>query len=295
MTAVADSFNLTQKYNKKNIELTLRKLRKHVGINLDDEGTLTVFAEGETSWFPSAESKEEARTLARDMTNFIIERLDQMNKRLRSERGRNSRIFIERRYHQNLEELEQAENVLKEFQEAHGILSMPEQTMATIQTGAEIKAQVIAKEVEMKMLLETVGPGHSEYLNSKLAYDVLDRKYNDFKSADSRGRDIFIPFEEIPNLGMQYLQLFREVMLQQKLLEFILPQYEQAKIQEAKDTPSLQILDKAIKPIRKHRPKRAMIVIFFTFLSILGSSTYFYLKPVLRSIREELQVTTDDR
>jgi len=294
MTAAADSFNLMQRYKKKNIELTLKELRDHIGVNLDDEGTITLFAEAGTCWFPSSQSKEEARILARDMANFFIDQLDIMNRRMRSERGRNTRIFIEKRYLQAINELQLAEKALKDFQETHGLIYLPEQTTATIETGAEIKAQVIAKEIEMTLLRQTVGTGHSEFKKANLEYDLLNRKYEQFKTSHGDKDGIFIPFENIPELGMRYLQLYREVKLQEKLLEFILPQLEQAKIEEMKNTPSLQILDKAVKPIRKHRPKRAMIVIFFTFLSILISSTYFYTKPFFHSLHKKLQVSSND-
>lgn len=295
MTAAADSFNLMQRYKEKNIERTIKKLRKHIGVNLDDEGTITLFAEAGTCWFPSRASKEEARLLSRNMANFFINRLDQINRRMRSERGRNSRIFIEKRYYQALDDLESAEESLKEFQEKHGLIYLPEQTTATIETGAQIKAQVIAQEIEMRILRESVGKGNSQYKQAKLAYKMLKDKYEQFKTSHHDKDGIFIPFDNIPELGMRYLQLYREVKLQEKLLEFILPQYEQAKIQEIKDTPSLQILDKAVKPIKKHRPKRAMIVIFFTFLSGLISSTYFYTKPFLQTLYKKLQVSSDDK
>jgi len=294
MTAAVDRFDLVKRYNKKNIELTIKNLRKHVGINLDDEGTITLFAEVETSWLPTAVKADEARILARDMANFFIEKLDSMNRVMRSERGRNSRKFIEKRYLQNIDDLKSAEQNLKIFQEEHGLIYLPEQTKATIETGAQIKAQLIAREIEMNVMKKSVGTGHSEYRKSKLGYDVLKNKYEQFKKrSDKDENDIFIAFDEMPQLGMEYLQLFREVALQEKLLEFILPQYEQAKIQEMKDTPSLQILDKAVKPIRKHKPKRAMIVIFFTFLSLIFSTTYFYTKPFFKLLYRELQVNSD--
>jgi len=295
MTAAADSFNLIQRYKEKNMELTIKKLRKHIGVNLDDEGTITLFAEAGTCWFPSSASKEEARFLSRDMANFFIEQLDQINRKMRSARGRNSRIFIEKRYLQAIDDLTSAEQDLKDFQETNGLIYLPEQTTATIETGAEIKAQVIAQEIEMKVLRESVGTGHAEYQQAKLAYETLQHEYEQFKTSHREKYDIFVPFDIIPELGMRYLQLFREVKLQEKLVEFILPQYEQAKIEEMKNTPSLQILDKAVKPYKKHRPKRAMIVIFLTFLSGLICISYFYTKPLFQLLYKKLQVNSNDK
>ena len=70
---------------------------------------------------------------------------------------------------------------------------------------------------------------------------------------------LFIPLNEAPDLGLNYIRHYREVSLQQKILEFLLPQYEQAKIQEAKDTPTVQVLDKAVTPVKRKKPKRRLL------------------------------------
>ena len=73
-----------------------------------------------------------------------------------------------------------------------------------------------------------------------------------------------------------------------KIMEFILPQFEQAKIQEAKDTPTVQILDEAVQPIKKHRPKRMIIVLFYGLLSFIFSILYFYFKPTYSAFYKEI-------
>jgi uncharacterized protein involved in exopolysaccharide biosynthesis len=49
-------------------------------------------------------------------------------------------------------------------------------------------------------------------------------------------------------------------------MEFLLPQFEQAKIQEAKDTPTVQVLDPAVLPIKRSKPKRAFFVLLVAFI-----------------------------
>jgi tyrosine-protein kinase Etk/Wzc len=73
----------------------------------------------------------------------------------------------------------------------------------------------------------------------------------------------------LPELGLEMARLFREVEIQTRLLAFLLPQYEQAKIQEVRDTPTVQIIDPAVPPQLKYAPKRLFIVLGAFFSSLL--------------------------
>lgn len=73
--------------------------------------------------------------------------------------------------------------------------------------------------------------------------------------------NLFIPFEKIPETGVAYVRLMRDYeYLENKLLEFLYPIYEQARIEEQKDIPVVLVVDKAIAPQKKSAPKRALIV-----------------------------------
>jgi len=170
---------------------------------------------------------------------------------------------------------------------------LEDQTRVTIQAASEIKAQLIAKEIEIGILEQTVGKNHSKLIKAQREHNFLKKKYREFQTKEASDLEnmdkLFLTFQEMPKLGLEYLRLYREVLLQEKILEFIIPQYEQAKIQEAKDTPSLQILDPAIKPIKKHRPKRAIIILFYTFLSMLATIGYLYFKPAMAQLYEDIR------
>jgi uncharacterized protein involved in exopolysaccharide biosynthesis len=301
MEAVANKFGLIQLYKKKNMEETIKTLRKYVSTYLEDEGTITLSAIAKTSWFPlfNRSQRDTARILAKDMANAFIEELDKINRQLKTERARNTRIYIEKRYEQNITELYQAEEALKSYQIQYGTIALPEQTQATIAAATEIKVQMIAKEVEIGVLQRSVGPTHSELIRAQNELIELGKKYDELESWQKETpvndddqeiqKSLLLPLNDLPDLGLQYLRLHREVVLQETIKEFLLPQYEQAKIQEVKDTPSLQVLDNSLIPIRKHRPKRAMIVLFFGFLSLIFSSLYITTKPAILKLYNELK------
>ena len=300
MESVANKFNLMKKYKVKNIEKTIKILRKHCGVNLDEENTITIFAEAKTPWFAifDKNKKNRARLLARDMANFFISELDRISAKLRTTKARNTRIFIEERYNQNIDDLHHAEELFKQFQEKYGTIALPEQTTATISAMAELKAQIITKEVELGVLRKNVGEKHSEFIKTNDELKELNKKYDELnvgklnnilnKPTKTNQSDVFLTLEDVPNLGLQYTRLYRDVLIQEKIMEFILPQFEQAKIQEAKDTPTVQILDEAVQPIKKHRPKRMIIVLFYGLLSFIFSILYFYFKPTYSAFYKEI-------
>jgi len=292
MTSVANKYNLIERYKCKDTEKTVKTLREHVWIAVNDDGTISLSAEAATPFLSSSAEVEEARHLSMNMANFFIKELDRINKTLKVDRASNTRQFIERRYTQNLKDLANAEDKLQAFQESNGTVALPEQTAATISAMAELQAQIIAKEVEIESARQLMGGNHSLVLQAKNQRDALLQQLKGMTvSKPNKTGDVFLPLDDIPVLGLQYARLLREVMLQQKITEFILPQYEQAKIQEAKDTPTVQILDKAVLPVKRAKPKRAFFVIFWAFLSILISTTVIL---TIESL-QKLEVTDPDK
>lgn len=295
METIAEKFHLMKLYQGGNMERTVKALRENVSFEINEEGTITFFASAHTDFFSSKENDENARLLASNMANSFIEELDELNKKIKSDKAKNNRLFIEKRYHENLTDLHDAEEAMKAFQEKHGIVALPEQTEAAILAASEIKARITLKEVEVSVLNQYVSGTHSELEKAKSELKELNKKLFEMKVGESlgtngkqnQGNSVLYPaLDETPELAIQYLRFFREITVQQKIMEFLLPQYEQARIQEAKDTPTVQILDKAIKPIKKSKPKRMIMVLVAGFLSIIFSFLYILSKEYVAHLQE---------
>ncbi|MCD6117546.1 hypothetical protein J7K93_11060 [bacterium] len=278
MESVAQKFDLMILYKEKNMEETIKELRKHVKVNVNEEGTISLAVEASTPFFASSSKDQEARILARDMNTFLIQKLDSLNKVLKAESARNTRIFIEKRYFQNLSDLTKAEQELKTYQEEQGAIALPEQITATIAAVSDIEGQIVAKEVELNVMQKYMGSSHTEIIRLKNEIAALKNKFNDINTGSDgssvKRDDVFLPLQKLPDLALNYARLYRSVKIQEKIQEFLLPQYEQAKIQEAKNTPTVQVLDRAVIPIKRSKPKRAVFVMFFSFLSCLLSCIY---------------------
>ena len=305
MESVAVKFDLMRRFKKEDMEETLRTLRKCVTVKVNEEGTITLFAEAGTPYFADAQKEKEARELARDVANFFIEELDKVNTVLKIEKARNTRIFIEKRYLQNIGDLHTAEEEFKKFQQEYGAVALPEQTEAAMKAAAGLKAAIISKEVELGIISKYANVEHISYKKAKTALNALKNSYEQFlngtntnvgskKSMELQNKDIFVPFENVPEIGLQYARLLREVTLQETLLEFLLPQYEQAKIQEAKDTPTVQVLDEANVPIKRSSPKRKIIVILCMIGSLFVSGIMVFVLENWHYFKQQLSIARND-
>ncbi|MFZ5517142.1 MAG: GumC family protein [Candidatus Zhuqueibacterota bacterium] len=295
MQNVIEKFNLIQRFKSKNIEEAVRTLSQLVVVKVNDEGTISLSMKINTPFFAGKTKEREAAELAKDIANYFLIELDRVNRELKTDKARSTRIFIERRYHQNLVDLIKAEDDFRSFQIQYGAISLPEQVEVGITAAAELKAQIISKQVELGVMKKYLSESHQEFMKTQSQLQELESKYNDFRygtkldknnSINSQSLDLFPPFSDIPDLGIQYARLYREVKLQETLLEFILPQYEQAKIQEAKDTPTVQVLDKAIAPIKRSSPKRMLLVLASGIISLLFFSMMAYIAVNLEYIKQ---------
>jgi len=299
METIAKQFNLMESYSADNLEETVRALRENVEVEINEDLTISFTASATTSFFPNEEDVNEARRLSRDMANTFIEELDKVNTKLKTEKAQNNRIFIEKRYLQNLADLKKSEEDLKNFQETYGVLALPEQMEVTIRAAAELKAQIVVQEIEVGVLSDYVSSSHSELIKATRELNELKKKFDEMKRgekyelANNGASDIklFLPLNAAPDLGLKYVRLFREVTLQQNILEFLLPEYEQAKIQEAKDTPTVQVLDAAVIPIKRIRPKRTIMVLAAGFIGALLSSIVAFGMVYIRNLEKN---QTDD-
>lgn len=231
-----------------------------------------------------------------EMTNFVIAKLDEINRELSTEQAKSSRLFIEKRYTEARNDLKKAEDQLNKFQNAHGIIALPEQTKASIEAAAEVQAQMTATQTEYNVLKRSLGENHPELLNLQSKIQELTKIQ---KKMEVGGIDlsVLIPFKEAPDLALEFLRLYREVQIDQKIVEFLVPQYEQAKIQEAKDTPTLLVLDKGNPSVYPYKPKKKLVTVAAGLITAIMCCAFAIGVHILRTRRtwenEKLKTVID--
>ena len=269
---VINKFNLIEKYSSENMEDAIEQLSGNLEYFVDDEMQLSI------------SMLDRDQKMVAEMANFVVACLDSLNIHLSSKKARNNREFIGNRFHQTVDSLEFIGNKLSAFMEEKGILELPEQIKAGIVSAAEIQAEIMLKEIEISSTENTYSQNHPEVLRLKFELESLQREYQEFFVSSSPGR-LFPEFSSVPSLAIKLAQMERKIEYYTKLLEYLGPLYEQAKIEQAKDIPTLQVLDHAARPEKKAKPRRALIVLSSILLGLFIGILFAY----IRTIREEVK------
>ena len=183
------------------------------------------------------------------------------------------RVFLQGQLDTNTRDLAVAEQGLRTFMEQNRLVSLEAQTQATVQSYATLKGELIAREMRLKLLAGSVGPDDVELQGLKEEVEELRRKLS---GLEEQGSGALISFSAAPRLGLRLAQLKRDVLVKQKIFEVLTQQLELAKVQEAKENVTFQVIDPAIPPDRRSWPQRTVMVMIAGVIAALASSGFAY-------------------
>ena len=195
---------------------------------------------------------------SKEMTEFLITQLNKINIEMSVQNAKNNRMFIENRYNLVRNDLRNAEDSLKRFQDVYG-LAPDLVAKATTQASITIEAEIKSEEVKLELLKKLLTSDQSEIKTQELKIATLKKQLDEIKNSEDPRETLKL--KGSPQTIMDYFRLTRSVEIQNKLLVFLLPIYEQAKIEEVKEMPSVSVLDPPDIPEKKIKPKRLTILL----------------------------------
>lgn len=261
--AIIGRYKLMDVYNKKYRIDTYKELDKHVDISVGKKDGIISIA---------VEDKDPKR--AADIANAYVEELAKLTVKLNYSKANQDRIFIDERLAKTKFDLAKAEEALKAFQSKNKALDITEQAKGTIKGVADLEAQLAVEEVKLASMRLNFADTSQEIKNQRAAISSLKSQVAKFEGNRSGGA---LPgIGSVPALGQEYLRLMREFKIQETLLELLTKQSELAKLNEANDATSFQILQKANMSDKKKRPKKSLIVVFSTMLSGIIAVLYIF-------------------
>lgn len=263
-------FNLNDEWDYKFMQDAVKNFRKEVIHIYKDKvsGTMEI----------GAYDKDPVR--AKEISVFLIDRLNKINIELSVQNAKNNREFIQERLETVKSDLRAVEDSLKNFQQVYGI-SPDLQISAATKVEIELETQIKSEEIKLDLLRKILSPGESEIKIQEEKIQALSEQLNDIKNSPDYSSSK-LNLKGSPDVLMNFLRLKRNVEIQNKILSFVIPLYEQAKIDEKKEMPSVLIVDPPYIPERKEKPKR--MVTIFIFMVLTGSVTYtfFFVKTILK-------------
>ena len=223
--------------------------------------------------------------LAAKIANEYLSALQEFINKNTMTLAKKNRINLENQLRKTREELLRTEDLLSTFQQKKQIVALDKQTESVIKTSAELKARLVAKKVELGTIKNYATDSNPDVIRLKdeiaaleKQVSIIDIGLNDGKPHKNEDR-IFLPIIETPDVGLNYIRLKREVMVQEKVYELLSQQYEIAKIDEAKDSMDFVVIDKAIPSKERILPKRRQNVMIAGITSLfIGIFLAFFLE-----------------
>lgn len=273
--AIIERFKLREAYGAETIEAARKALHNVVDIVKAKEEIISISVE-DTDPLTAAQ-----------MANAFVEELDKVNQAVVVSGGKRSRMFLEKRLIIAKADLAEAEDRLRAFQEKNKAIKLDDQARVIIESIGVVKGQLIAKEVEYETLLSYASRTNPQAELLKTQVNELKKKLVELENGFQAGagspvhEDIFIPTSRIPDISLQFARFFRDAKVQQTLFEILTQQYELSRLQEAKDSPVVQVLDVAKPPEKKAKPKRGLIVALSTVTALfLAVFTAFFIEYI---------------
>lgn len=272
-------FNLMDVYDFRYMEQAVKNFRENI-LEISKDNKSNTMEIGVYDYSPER---------AKEIASFLIMQLNKINIELNVQNAKNNREFIEQRYNLIKKDLSVAEDSLKIYQDIYG-LAPDLVAKAVLQSEVQSEAELKSEEVKLEILRKILTPDQSEIKLQEEKISSLKKQIEEIKNSDNTS-DV-LRLKNSPQKIMGYLRLQRNVEIQNKLLVFILPLFEQAKIEEKKEMPSVLVLDQPVVPELKNKPKRVKNILFSMFITFvfLSVSIILYetqLKSLINSLRRK--------
>jgi uncharacterized protein involved in exopolysaccharide biosynthesis len=269
---VIDRFGLMKLYDVKYREDARKDLAKALAARSGKDGMIVV----------SVEDRDPKR--ASDMANAFVEEMIGVSRGLALTEAAQRRLFFEEQLKDVKLALARAEEGIKGFQEKTGALKIDDQARTVIQGIGSMRAQIAAREVQYKVAQTFATPQNPDLQRIEEELRGLKAELNKLEQKGGNSHDPLMPTGRMPSVGMEYLRKLRDVKYNETLYELLAKQYEMAKLDEARNAVVIQIIDKAVQPERKVKPKRAVIVASFTIIGFLFSLLLIFIKERRKNV-----------
>jgi capsule polysaccharide export protein KpsE/RkpR len=280
-----DRFDLQHVYRKRYRIDTIKYLARHTTIADDKKSGVISLTYSDTD-------PERARTVAQaylDELNAVITRSNISS-------AQREREFIEKRLVNVQADLQMAEKALSDFSSVNTTFDIKEQTHAMVEAGAKLQAEVIVNQSELDSLRQIYGEDNVRVRAARARIGDLQRELARMsgssaalseegdRSSAQQSSSLYPSLRQLPRLAVPYADLYRRVRIQETVFELLSQQYEMARIEEAKDTPVVSVIDPPLVAEKKSFPPRLWVMLLLTSVTVMAASMFLILKDRWRLV-----------
>lgn len=276
-----EQFGLKRVYHQSKIEDTRKALGEH-----------TIIAEDRKSGIISISVIDHDPRRAAAMAQAYVTELDRLVAQVSTSSARRERVFLEERLSAVKLELDAAAQKFSEFASKNTAIDIPAQGKAMVEAAATLQGQLIAAESELRGL-------QAIYTNQNVRVRSVEARVAELRAQLGKlGGDsgpagavsgksdpsLYPSIRQLPLLGVTYANLYRQTKIEETVYELLTQQYELAKVQEAKEIPSVKILDPAVVPTKKSFPPRLLLMVAGTTFAVLAACVWLFTKRSWQAI-----------
>jgi capsule polysaccharide export protein KpsE/RkpR len=263
---IIQKFGLMDLYSEKFPEDARKKLEGYSNIKEDSQtGIISI----------TVEDKSPARAAA--IAQAYTDELNQILEDVNSSGAHRERQFIESRIKEVKARLDTSAKDFSVFASQNTAIDIPQQAKAMVEAAADLQAQLIAAESMLRGLQQIYTDKNPRVQQVQGQVTELEHQLDKIGGKDVKidqgsslpKGELYPSIRQLPLLGVQYLNLYRQSKIDEAVFELLSKEYELAKLEEARDTPSIHVLDQASIPKKKASPHRLLITVGGSFFCLV--------------------------
>ncbi len=227
---IAESLDLPDRYGTDSMERTLKQLHARTGIDVTATGMIHLAVQDEDPVF------------AAQIADQYISGLDSLNRYLGFSRAEQTMDFVSKQLEKYREELARLRGNMSRFQAEHGIIQFEEQVRGIIDVASNLKLKTTMARIELDLMREFAREDAVELKRKETEYENLNHQLQILMEGDSSST-VFFPLRDMPALYQEYAAMERDLQVTERVYSYLLQLYEQAGVDRARNTPSVQVVD----------------------------------------------------
>lgn len=248
-----ERFKLKMRYAKETMDDTRKALN----------GTRSI-SNGKKDGLISISVEDTDPKFAAELANAYVDELAKLTQTMAITESSQRRLFFEKQLKDAKEQLAKAEIALRATQEKTGMIQLDGQVQAIIGNVAQLKGSIAAKEIQLNAMRTFAASQNPELLRAQEELRGMQSQLAKLERSQAGKGDLMVPTGSIPEIGVEYVRSLRDVKYFETVFDLLAKQFELAKIDEAKDSSLIQVLDTAVPAERKSKPLRGLITLMAT-------------------------------
>ena len=266
-----ERFDLNKLYESDYQSETRKRLAKETTITAGKDGIITI----------QVDDRDPKRSA--DLANGYVEELFKLTKVLAVTEASQRRLFFERQMNEAKNNLVRSQIAARQAIDKGGIIQVEGQGRTLLEMTARLRAQITVKEIQVGVMRSYATAQNPELQRNQQELDIMKRELERIEgNSAGKSNPGKVSEEGIDNLG-----LLRDMKYYEATYDLLVKQYEIAKIDEAKDSALIQVMDRAIEPDRKTGPKRSLIVLLWTLVAGVLAVLIAFIKEALAKAKDD--------